>query len=734
MSALARWCFRHRYLVLALWVVLLVGLATVTAARGTGYSEDFSLSGTESFKALDLLEESSSDQAGDSAQIVIHAEDGRITDPAVEQRVTPMLAEVAGLAHVASVTGPYDRAGAAQISADGTIAYATVQFDALQADLPVDDVEAVIDTAQAADGAGVQIELAGQVIQGVEQDFGGASEIIGVIAAAVILFIAFGSLFASLMPILVALFGVGVGALAIGQLSTVMTLSSIAPTLAALIGLGVGIDYALFIVTRYRNGLKSGLDPEESAARALNTSGRAVLFAGGTVVIALLGLLVLGVGFLAGMGIGSAVTVLATVAAAITLLPAVLGFLGMRLLSRAERRRLAEHGPSVSHAQEGFWGRWATLIARRRVVLALTAVVALALLAVPTLALRLGLSDAGNNPSNSTTRQAYDLIAEGFGAGSNGPLLLVAELGSDADVDALTALTDTLRHTSGVAAVTDAQVQPGADLGVAQVIPSTAPQDEATSELIRRLREEILPQAEVGTTMQVHVGGVTAIFDDFADVLTDKLSLFIGVIVALGCLLLLIAFRSIVVPLTAAVMNLVAAAASFGVVVAVFQWGWGSSALGAGPAGPVEAFLPVIMLAVLFGLSMDYEVFLVSRMHEEWQQTRDNDRAVRVGQAETGRVVTAAALIMIFVFAAFVLDGQRVIAEFGVGLAVAVAIDAFLIRTVLVPALMHTLGRANWWLPGWLDRVLPHLSVDPSDESLPDRDPQEPAGELLSRP
>jgi len=734
MTALARWCFRHRYLVLGLWVVLLVGLGALTAARGTGYTDEFSLPGTESTKALDLLEQASPDQAGDSAQIVIHAQDGQVTDPAVEQQITPMLTEVAGLAHVASVTGPYDPAGAAQISADGTIAYATVQFDALAQDIPVADVEQVIDIAQAADGAGVQVELGGQVIQNAQQDFGGVSEIIGVVAAAIILFIAFGSLFASLMPILVALFGVGVGIMVIGQLSSAMTLSSVAPTLAALIGLGVGIDYALFIVTRYRNGLKSGLDPEESATRSLNTSGRAVLFAGGTVVIALLGLLVLNVSFLAGMGIGAAITVLATVAAAITLLPAVLGFLGMRLLSRSERRWLAEHGPSASHAQEGFWGRWAAFVARRKVVLGVAAAAAVVLLAIPTLSLRLGLSDAGNDPSGSTTRQAYDLLAEGFGPGSNGPLLLVAELGSDADGTALSELVSTLQQTSGVAAVAAQPVEPGATVGLVQVIPTTAPQAEETSELITRLRDDVVPQAEAGSTMQVYVGGSTAIFDDFADVLTGKLPLFIGVIVALGCLLLLVAFRSVVVPLTAAAMNLVAAAASFGVLVAVFQWGWGSDLIGAGPGGPVEAFLPVIMLAILFGLSMDYEVFLVSRMHEEWQHTRDNDRSVFVGQAETGRVVTAAALIMIFVFAAFILDGQRVIAEFGVGLAAAVAIDAFLIRTVLVPALMHAFGAANWWLPGWLDRILPHLSVDPADEPLPGPEPDEVSAELLPRP
>ncbi|GAA3631386.1 MMPL family transporter [Kineosporia mesophila] len=734
MSALARWCYQHRYVVLALWITLLVGLGAANASRGTAYSDEFSLPGTESSKALDLLEQASPEQAGDTGQIVVHAENGKITDAGVQQRVSAMLAEVSKLSHVSGVTSPYDEAGATQVSPDGTIAFATVQFDALAPDIPVPDVEKVIDTAQAIDGDGVQVELGGQVIQNATQEPPGGSEIFGVIAAAIILFITFGSLFASLMPIMVALFGVGVGILSIGQLSHAMSLSSIAPTLAALIGLGVGIDYALFIVTRYRNGLKSGLQPEDAAIRALNTSGRAVLFAGGTVVIALLGLLVLNVNFLAGMGIGAAITVLATVAAAITLLPAALGMLGVRLLSRRERRALAEHGPSESHARQGFWGRWAKLIERRKLLFGLVATALIVVLSLPTLSLRLGSSDAGNDPSDSTTRQAYDLLAEGFGPGSNGPLLLVAELGSDADAQALTALADTIQDTPGVAAVAAVPVQPGATLGMIQVVPTTSPQDAKTSELIQHLRKDVIPPAESGTSMQVYVGGATAIFDDFADVLTGKLPLFIGVIVALGCLLLLLAFRSIVVSLTAAVMNLIAAAASFGVLVAVFQWGWGSSAIGAGPGGPVEAFLPVIMLAILFGLSMDYQVFLVSRMHEEWQHSRDNARAVTVGQAETGRVITAAALIMIFVFAAFILEGQRIIAEFGVGLAAAVAIDAFLIRTILVPAVMHGLGNANWWLPGWLDRILPHLSVDPADEPLPDATADEPpAAELVSR-
>jgi RND superfamily putative drug exporter len=488
-------------------------------------------------------------------------------------------------------------------------------------------------------------------------------------------------------------------------------LSDIAPTLATLIGLGVGIDYALFIVTQHRGGLRGGLPPEEAAVRAIDTSGRAVLFAGGTVVIALLGLLVLRLNFLTGMGVGAAVTVTFTLLSALTLLPAMLGFTGTRVLGRGERRALAAGTPRPENPN-GFGARWAALIQQRRTVLGAAALIVVALLAIPTLSIRLGASDAGNDKAGTTTRSAYDLLADGFGPGFNGPLQLVAELDSPADGRALEQMLERVKTLDGVAAVAAFPAEPGAKVAIAMVIPTTAPQDKGTTDLIDRLREDVIPAAGKGNSLRVYVGGATAIFQDFAKVLTDKLPLFLGVVIVLGFLLLMIAFRSILVPLTAAVMNVLAAAASFGVIVAIFQWGWGSGLLNLGGPGPVESFVPVIMLAILFGLSMDYQVFLVSRMHEEWHQTRDNRRAVTHGQSETGRVIVAAALIMVFVFGAFVLGGERVISEFGIGLAAAVAIDAFLLRSVLVPALMHLFGRANWWLPRWLDRILPDFSVE----------------------
>ena len=718
MSALARWCFHHRIAVVGLWVALLLALFGGYQAAGTSYSEEFSLPGMESTKALELLQKELPASSGDSDQIVVHVDNGSVKDAAVQTKVSAMLTEISKLPSVAGVTSMYSPEGATQVSADGKTAYATVAFDGLANELPVPDVEKVIDTAQAARGDGLEVELGGQAIEQVTQAPPGNSELIGIAAAAVILFLAFGSLLGMALPLIVAVAGVGSGLLAIGLLSHPISLSSIAPTLAALIGLGVGIDYALFIVTRHRAGLMSGLSSEEAAVRAVNTSGRAVLFAGGTVVIALLGLLVLRLNFLNGLGIGSAVAVAFTVMSALTLLPAMLGFFGHRLISKKQRQVLAEKGPRVA-GSEGAWARWSVLVGRHKAVLSILVVVVIALMSIPTLGIRLGSSDAGNDKAETTTRKAYDLLADGFGPGSNGPLQLVAEVQSPADTTAFTTMLGAVKSDPNVASVQPLPAKPGATVAIAIVTPKSAPQDKATTELIDRLRDDVVPTAEKGSSLQVYVGGSTAIFKDFAKVLTDKLPLFLGVIIALGFLLLMVAFRSILVPATAAVMNVLAAAASFGVIVAIFQWGWGSSVLNLGGAGPVEAFVPVIMLAILFGLSMDYQVFLVSRMHEEWTHTGDNERAVRIGQAETGRVITAAAVIMIFVFGAFVLQGERVIAEFGIGLAVAVAIDAFLLRTVLVPALMHLFGPNNWWLPGWLDRILPHLSVEGEPDPVP---------------
>jgi RND superfamily putative drug exporter len=519
-----------------------------------------------------------------------------------------------------------------------------------------------------------------------------------------------------LLPLITAGVALGLTMFGISLLSHGLAINSVAPTMAVVVGLGVGVDYALFVVTRHRQGLKTGMTPEDSAVRALNTAGRAVLFAGATVCVALLGLLIVRLNLLDGLAYSSVFAVAMTMAAAVTLLPAMLGFMGNRVLSRRERRRLAESGPLEGHPI-GFWSRLGGYVSRRPAVLAVIATVVMLFLAGPFVSLRLGISDAGNDPASSSTRRAYDLLAQGFGPGSNGPLLLVAQKSSEADDGALQRLTRTLEGVEGVAGVVPYPSAAGAGVTVVVVIPTTGPQDAATGELIDHLRRDVIPAAEAGTSLQVLVGGATAITNDFASVMMSKLPLFVGIIVAFGFILLFFAFRSLVIPLTSAIMNLLAAAASFGVVVAFFQWGWGSELLGLGRPGPVEAFLPVLMLAVLFGLSMDYQVFLVSRVHEEWVNTRDNRRAVITGQAATGRVITAAAAIMVCVFAAFIFGGQRVVAQFGIGLATAVLLDAFVLRTFLVPALMHLFGKANWHLPAWIDRHLPHLAVEPAAEA-----------------
>jgi putative drug exporter of the RND superfamily len=709
MSSIARWCFRRRFTVLGLWLAALIVLGGLSQAAGDQYTDQFTLSGTESARALELLQSSFKAQSGDSDQIVWAVRSGSVGAPQVKERVGAMLAKVKRIPHVTGISN-------ATTSPAGKVAYATVNFDALPQDIPKSSYTQLIDTAEAARGPGLQVELGGNGIQQQRQPGTGASEFIGFGLAAIVLFIAFGSLFATILPLLSAVFALGVGLSVAGLIAGVVNIATFAPELASLIGLGVGIDYALFIVTRHRSSMMAGHTPEEAVQIALNTSGRAVLFAGGTVCVALLGLFVLGVSFLNGAAIASVVAVLATMLTAITLLPAFLGMFGTKVLSRKERRRLAAEGPYDTHAA-GFWYRWSGFVQRRPAGLAIAAVVVMLVAAIPFFSLRLGSADAGSDPVSTTTRHAYDLLAQGFGAGSNGPLQLVAETPrGKGDQPALARLSAAVKAAPDVVAVAPPVFSPNGKVAILNVIPRTAPQDKATSDLITTLRDDVIPKAAGGT--KVYVGGVTAIFDDFAGVLTAKLPQFIGVIVLLGCLLLLVAFRSVIVPLTAAAMNLLAAGAAFGVVTAVFQWGWGQGIIPIGRAGPVEAFLPVLMLAILFGLSMDYQVFLVSRMHEEWGHTHDNARAVRVGQADTGRVITAAAAIMILIFSSFTLMGERIISEFGVGLASAVLLDAFILRTVLVPALMHRIGPANWWLPKGLDRALPHVSIDPSEEEV----------------
>ncbi|MFG2786868.1 MMPL family transporter [Streptomyces sp. NPDC048419] len=703
---MARWCYRHRLVVLFLWVGALFGVGFSASAAGTNYANVFSLPDTDSKSAYDLMQKAFPSTSGDTDTVVWKVDGGSVKDQAVRTRIQPALDKIAKMPGVGAVTSPYaGTQGAAQISGDGKIAYAQLTFAKRANEVPKDLVQNVVDTARNAERGGLRVELGGQAIQRIQEPPQGLSEMVGIVAAAVVLFLAFGSLFAMLLPIAIAVFGVGIGLFSTQLLSHTTDIPDIAPLLASLIGLGVGIDYALFIVTRHRRGIQRGMDPEESAITALNTSGRAVLFAGGTVCIALAGMLVTRLRFLEGVVVGTSLTVVLSVLAATTLLPALLGLLGPRVLSRRQRRRLAARGPETETAS-GLAARWSANVQKRPRRIAALALVVMAVLAVPVLSLRLGATDQGNDDASTTTRQAYDLLGEGFGPGFNGPLQVVSVSGDTAT------LVKGIGATPGVARV--APLPPAKGVTVIQVVPTTSPQSKQTDDLIDTLRNQVIPKAGA----QAHVGGVTAVSKDFASVTGDRLPLFIATIIGLGFLLLLVAFRSLVVPLTAALMNLIAAAASFGVLVAIFQWGWGLDLLGLGKEGPINAFLPVIMLSLLFGLSMDYQVFLVSRMHEEWVHTRDNARAVRVGLAETSRVINSAALIMVCVFLAFVLSGDSGAAMAGVGLAAAVALDAFILRTALVPAAMHLLGNSNWWLPGWLERRLPHLAVEPKEEAF----------------
>ncbi|MGA5285211.1 MMPL family transporter [Streptomyces griseoincarnatus] len=714
MAALARWCVQRRLFTVLLWLLALVGIAAGAFVAGSAYSNDYKVPGTESGRATELLKEGFPSLGGDSDSVVWHTSSGTVRDSGVEQTMTRTLDRIEELPGVASVSGPYDDGGAGRVSADGRTAYATVTFEYSGKDITSGEAEAVVKTAKAAETDGLDVELGGSAVELSEPSGGHTAEIVGVAVAAVVLFLAFGSLAASLLPIATALVSVGTAYAGIVLLGHVMTVADFAPMLGLLIGLGVGIDYALFIVTRHRRGLKRGLSVTEAATNAVATTGRAVVFAGATVCIALLGMLILRLNFLNGVAVAASLTVVLTVAASVTLLPALLSLIGTRALSRRERRRLAEHGPEPE-LPTGFAARWSAFVERHPKLLGAVALVVMAVLALPTFSLHLGTSDQGNDPKTSTTRQAYDLIADGFGPGVNGPLTLVTEVDDAQDRLALDNLGSTLRTTEDVASVSPVTYNQGGDTAFLTVVPESSPQSKQTSDLVDRLREDVLPRAESGTSLDVHVGGVTAGYDDFASVIVEKLPLFVGVVIGLGCLLLLLAFRSIGIPLKAAAMNVAAVAGAFGVVVMIFQWGWGSDLLGLGSAGPIEPFLPVIMVSVLFGLSMDYQVFLVSRMYEEWLETGDNRRAVRVGLAETSRVINSAAVIMISVFLAFVLSGDRVIAMFGIALAAAVALDAFVLRTLLVPALMHLLGGANWWLPKWLDRILPRISIEPPE-------------------
>jgi RND superfamily putative drug exporter len=639
---------------------------------------------------------------------------------------------------VEAVASPYAKADSGQISRDGTIAFATVAWDKQSAQVTTADADQLIKAAETADGGGVHISLSGEAITNSERPSPGFTVGVGVIAALAVLLVIFGgSVLAALLPLLGAGVALVLGSSLIGLLSHAMSISSVSTELAVLIGLGVGVDYGLFIISRYRSAVKQGTPYADAAALAVATSGRTVLLAGLTVCIALLGQFLLGVSFLYGVSVSAAVAVALTMATALTLLPAMLGFLGPRVLSRRERARLTAAGRHASPAAGGFWLGWARFVEKRKVLVALGSLAAVVAIALPIFGLRLGTSDASTDPASSTTHQAYTALAQGFGPGFNGPLELAAQAGTAPDRTAFSHLLATAARTPGVASVTPAVTSPNGKVLLASVYPTTSPQAEQTVNLVNALRDRVIPRAADGTSLIVHVGGETATNIDFARVLTDKLPIFIAIVVLLAFLLLMVVFRSLLIPLVASVMNLLSVGAALGAMNAVFSWGWGGSLLGLSGTGPVDAFLPVLIFSVLFGLSMDYEVYLISRIQEEWHRgggtgaTR-NRLAVVTGQAKSGPVIAAAASIMILVFGSFMFGGARELAEFGFGLAFSVLVDALLIRSLLVPALMHIIGPVNWALPRWLDRVLPRLAVEAAEPAIAGPATSGPAAGLLA--
>jgi putative drug exporter of the RND superfamily len=713
MRRFATWTTGHRKTVIISWIIALFAMGAISGMVGADFSEEFSLPDSDSKEALDLLEEKFPAQSGEVAQIVFEAESG-VDSPVVERKMEGVFAEVEKEPHVSEVASPYGKGGgAAAVSDDGKVAYATVQFDVAGPDLDTEEAKRVMETAQDAAGDGLQIELGGSPIEEVrseeEESF---SEGIGVLAAIIVLMLTFGSVVAMGLPIVTALFALGVGISFITLGTHVFNTADFAPQLAFMIGLGVGVDYALFILTRFRNGLTEGFEPREAAIAAIDTAGRAVLFAAITVIIALLGMMLLGLSFLYGVAMAAAIAVFFTMVSSLTLLPALLTIVGRRV----DRLRIPGLGRGRRSVDEGtWWERWSNKIQRRPWTAALLSGALLVALCIPTLSLRLGTNDAGTDPAGTTTREAYDLLADGFGPGFNGPFVIAAELPEKGDDEVLQDLHNQLQGEEGVEAVTDVTLNPNKTVGVFQLYPTTSPQSTDTTDLLDRIRGEAIPEAEKATGAQVHVGGVNAIFEDFGNAISEKLPLFIGVVVLLSALLLMIVFRSIWVPLKAIAMNLLSIGAAFGLIVAVFQWGWGASLIGVDSTGPIIAFFPIFLFSIVFGLSMDYEVFLMSRIHEEWEHTKDASEAVTRGLALTGRVITAAAAIMVTVFAAFMLGEDRIIKLFGLGLASAVLIDAVIIRSVLVPAVMQLLGARAWWFPDWLDRVLPKLHVEPEE-------------------
>ncbi|MFI8093884.1 MMPL family transporter [Streptomyces sp. NPDC086080] len=712
LSALARFSVRHRWWVIALWLLAVIGAALGARTVGGSFTNDLTLEDTDSQAAYDTLRERYPDLSGDGMQVVIHSDAG-VTTATMKSAVTDAVTAARGAQDVAVVQSPYGP-GPEMVSDDGRTAVATVQFTERAKDVPEESVEAAQEAFEPVRDAGAQVEYGGAVLQGEHGPSG--SEAIGLAAAVLVLLVAFGSVFAMVVPLLTALFALALGMSVITMIAGVTTIGTSGPIVATMIGLGVGIDYALLVVTRHREGMHEGHPPEESIPLALATAGRSVLVAGATVIVAILSLYLIGIPFVSALGLASTVTVGATLIAAVTLLPAVLAVFGTHLDRFRVRKPRFDH----TGGRAGGWHRWTGHIQRHPWPYLLVSTVVLIAMALPLFSLRLGTADAGSAPEDTTERQAYELVARDFGQGWTGPLVVTAQFPegqSTAEVkQQATEVRTELENAEGVQEVRPPRLDDTGTTALYTVVPKGSPDDESTERLVHHLRDDVLPEA--APEAEAHVGGSTATAIDLADRLGSQMAWFMSFVVGLSFLLLMIEFRSLVLPLKAAAMNLLSVGAAYGVVVAVFQWGWGAGLLGA-EAGPVESFAPVMLFAVLFGLSMDYEVFLLSRVQEEYRRSADAGASVRGGIAATARIITAAASVMVVVFGSFQLNDERTVNLFGFGLAVAIAIDATLVRLVLVPAVMALLGKHAWWMPRPMRRFLPRLPGHAAAQTAP---------------
>jgi putative drug exporter of the RND superfamily len=708
LGRVARWSYQHRRRTVAIWLLALIGAMAVAQSVGSRFLDDFSGGNSQSQQAQHLLATKFPSRAGDVAQIVFHAQRGT-ADSQVHAEIVATLASVTKLPDVTGVRSPFATEGASQRSVDGHTVYAVVQFDATADRLPPAAARALLTVVQHANTPQLSVVAGGAPIAKIEKAKFGKSEAIGILAALLILMIAFGTLVAASLPILTALFGLAISGGVLDLISHGRIVPSFAPALAALLGIGVGIDYALFIVTRYRERLAAGDEPEAAVVTAVSTAGRAVLFAGSTVVVSLLGLFLVGLPYIVGAALGAMSAVLLVMTAALTLLPAVLGLLG----SRIDRIALPTFGTRKT-GQDNTWSwRWSHVIQRRPRMAAAVAAVALIVLSLPLLGLRLGYGDAGNDARGTETRGAYDQLRADFGAGSVGPLVVAAALPTTGDATSgLASLRRALQTQPDVRAVSAPILNSTADTAVLTVVPASSPQDQRTQTLVQRIRDDVIPRTQHTSGIKVLIGGETAASIDSAQHLSGRLPLVIGFVVLLSVMLIVVALRSVTIAVKAALMNLLSTGAAYGVIVAVFQWGWLGGVFNIGRTGPIDPWIPVMLFTILFGLSMDYELFLMSRVREHWLRHRDTQAAVTDGLTSTARVITAAAGIMVCVFASFVLSDTRPLKIFGLGMATAVLVDATIVRLVFVPALMQLLGRAAWWMPAWLDRFLPAAATD----------------------